>query len=44
MELGVNTKYDLKLPSATQIGLEHEEKNLRTLTTADPRSKIQLVF
>ena len=27
MEDGVNTIYVLGLPSATQIGLEHEEKN-----------------
>ena len=26
MEFGVNTKYVLGLPSATQIGLEYEEK------------------
>ena len=26
MEFGVNTKYDLGLPWATQIGLEHEDK------------------
>ena len=35
-EFGVNTKYVLGLPGATQIGLEHEEKNLRTMTTANP--------
>ena len=33
MEFGVNTKYVLGLPLATQIGLEHEETNLRTMTT-----------
>ena len=26
MEFGVNTKYVVGLPSATQIGLQHEEK------------------
>ena len=31
MEVGVNTIYVLRLPSATQIGLEHEEKNPKYL-------------
>ena len=33
MELGVNTKYVLGLSSASQIGLEHDKKKLRTMTT-----------
>ena len=37
MEFGVNTKYVFGLPSATQIGLEHEErKKPRTMTTTNP--------
>ena len=33
MEFGVNKKYVFRLPKATQIGLEHREKNIRTMTT-----------
>ena len=33
IEFGVNTKYVLGLALATQIGLENDKKNLRTMTT-----------
>ena len=33
MELRVKTKYVLGLPGGTQIVVEHEKNNLRTMTT-----------
>ena len=45
MEFGVNTKYGLGLPWATQIGLEREEKKpTRWPPSVWPRSKIQCFF